>query len=176
MNRVPFAVALLWLLAIPSVAQIARPESPRRAPKAEDASAAAESAKSPAAKPQPRIGPAPEVAVSFAKWRVWQNVTIDPGQSIFLDSNLDFSLSDAARVSIRSEFTNLPDIEISAYWSVPEADFYNVADVVSGSELAYTNVGGAIFPAYGSQFRLRLTNTGYTTIHLFQVIVFARML
>jgi hypothetical protein len=46
---------------------------------------------------------------------------------------------------------------------------------VRGESLAYTNVGGAIFKTYGNQFRLRLTNTGSSTMYLTQVVVFMRV-
>jgi len=63
-------------------------------------------------------------------------------------------------VSIRSYNPDLRDIVMDAYWAVPQAEFYNVAEVVSGDTFPYRNVDGATFTTYGNQFRLRVTNTG----------------
>jgi hypothetical protein len=65
---------------------------------------------------------------------------------------------------------------MQAYWSVPEADQYVVAEAKTGKSLLYTNSGGAIFQVYGSQFRLILKNDGDTTMKIQQVIVFSRFL
>jgi hypothetical protein len=64
---------------------------------------------------------------------------------------------------------------MNAYWTVPQALYWNVADVVRGGTFAYTNVGGAVFNTYGSQLRLRLTNTGNATMYLSQVVIFTRV-
>jgi hypothetical protein len=63
---------------------------------------------------------------------------------------------------------------VQAYWSVPEADQYNVAEIKSGQQFLYSTTGGAVFQAYGSQFRLVLVNSGEQSIRLQNVIVFRR--
>lgn len=128
------------------------------------------------ARPLPRIAtPAPR-SEAYADWEVWRNIAIAPGQSVNLDSDMYFSTADSARVSVRSRNADLPAMVMNAYWAVPQAEFYNATDVVSGDTFAYNNTGGTTFPTYGTRFRLRLTNTGTSTMFLSQVVVFARVL
>lgn len=115
-------------------------------------------------------------ATGSSDWELWRNLTIGPGQSVTLHSDLDFSTAGTARVSFRSRNNDLPDLRMDAYWAVPQAEFFNVAEVVTGQNFPYRNVGGVTFTTYGSQFRLRLTNTGGTTIFLSQIIIFSWVL
>ena len=64
---------------------------------------------------------------------------------------------------------------MSAYWGVPQLPLYAVADVIGGTSFPYSNLGGATFNTYGSQFRLQVTNNGANPITLTQVLVFARV-
>ena len=156
MRRLIVTLILLGALSIGSFAQ-----------RDEDESAAVRTPKT--------NGTAPR-SYSYADWEVWRDITIAPGQSVNLDSGISFSTADTARVSIRSHNADLRDIVMDAYWAVPQAEFYNVAEIVTGDTFPYRNVGGATFTTYGNQFRLRLTNTGTSTMFLAQVIVFARTL
>jgi hypothetical protein len=126
------------------------------------------------AKARPNVAAPTPKSSSYADWDVWRNITIGAGQSVNLDSDIYYANADTARVSIRSRNNDLPSIVVSAYWAVPEAEFYNVTDIVNGGTFPYRNVGGATFSTYGSQLRLRLTNNGTSTMSLAQVIVFAR--
>jgi hypothetical protein len=141
---------------------------------ADDASEAEKPTKGVSLKAQARVKAEPRGSGSYGDWEVWRDVTIAAGQSVNLDSDMSFYTSDTARVSIRSRNSDLPNLVLNAYWAVPQALYWSVADVVRGEGLAYTNVGGAIFKTYGSQFRLRLTNTGSATMYLSQVVVFMR--
>jgi hypothetical protein len=107
-------------------------------------------------------------------WEYWVNLTIPAGSSLDLDSVMDFSYADSVRVTVRCSSGNLADVVLGAYWSVPRAPLFNVADVVRGDTFYYRNVGGATFQTYGSQFRLRIINNGVTGVTLSQVLVFAR--
>ena len=142
---------------------------------ADDVSEAQKPAKGTSLKAQARSKSEPRSYGSYGDWAVWRDVVIGPGQVVNLDSDMDFSASDTARVSIRSHSSDLPNLEMSAYWAVPQALYWNVADVVRGGTFAFTNVGGTVFNTYGSQLRLRLTNTGNSTMYLSQVIVFTRV-
>jgi len=104
---------------------------------------------------------------------VFTDLTIGPGQSINIDSGLDYANTDIVRVSIRSANADLNNLQLESYWSVPTADLYNATEAMDGSTFVFGNVGGAQFCVYGNQFRLVLTNTGSSTINLMQVMLFA---
>ncbi len=124
-----------------------------------------------ASQPGPRT-----LAPSYSSplWEYWVNVTIAAGSSLDLNSAMDFSYADSVRVTVRCSDGSLADVVLGAYWSVPRAPLFNVADVVRGDTFYYRNVGGATFNTYGSQFRLRIINNGVTGITLSQVLLFAR--
>ena len=113
---------------------------------------------------------------SSSLWNYWVNLTIPAGGYLDLDPAMDFSYTDSVRVTVRCSNGSLADVVLGAYWSVPLAPLFNVADVVKGDIFPYRNVGGAIFNTYGSQFRLRIINNGVTGITLSQVLMFARIL
>ncbi len=146
---------------------------------ADDAEAAkADLAKSPSSpKPDqrsPRLT-ASRISNSFyssSLWEYWVNLTIPAGGSLDLDSDIDFSYSENVRVTVRSDFGNLAEVTLGAYWTVPPAPFFNVADVVNGNTFYYRNVGGATFNTYGNWFRLRITNNGGSAVTLRQVLMF----
>lgn len=166
MNRILAAAAVLAVLASAGFAQTA----------ADDAPEAEKPSKGVYLKAQARVKSAePRSSYSYGDWEVWRDITIAPGQSVNLESDMSFVATDTARVTIRSRNSDLPNIVMNAYWAVPQALYWSVADVVIGERLAYTNVGGAVFNTYGSQFRLRLTNTGSATMYLSQVVIFTRV-
>jgi hypothetical protein len=176
MKPIWITATLLALLAAAVPAQTSRAiQPPRDAHPPEDPVAAEKSTKGLHAKTQPLATSTTPAMSSYARSEVWRDVTIGPGQSIYLDSSTDFSYADSARVSVRSRTVDLPYLVITAYWTTPLAAYYNATDAVSGSLFPFTNVGGATFTSYGSQFRLRLFNNGYDTIWLSQVIVYARL-
>jgi hypothetical protein len=113
---------------------------------------------------------------SSSLWNYWVNLTIPAGGSLDLNSVMDFSYSDSVRVTVRCSNGSLADVVLNAYWSVPLAPLFNVADVVKGDTFPYRNVGGATFNTYGSQFRLRIVNNGVIGVTLSQVLMFARIL
>jgi hypothetical protein len=101
------------------------------------------------------------------------NVAIGPGQSIEIDSGLDYTYAGTVRISVRSAAMDLGSLQFQAYWSVPDVDYYNATDFVDGSSFIYPNAGGMQFLVYGSQFRLVVTNSGSSTVSLTQVLLFA---
>jgi hypothetical protein len=117
---------------------------------------------------------APAASYSSAIWEYWVNLTIPAGSWLDLDSVMDFSHAGNVRVSVRCLDASLGNVVLAAYWTVPQAPFFNVADVVEGNTFYYRNVGGTTFNAYGSRFRLRIINNGVTGITLSQVLLFAR--
>src|SRR5262245_51147668 len=110
---------------------------------------------------------------SSSLWEYWINLTIPAGGSVDLDSDINFSYSENVRVTIRSDSGNLADVVLAAYWTVPQAPFFNVAEVVKGDTFYYRNAGGATFNTYGSRFRLRIINNGDSAVTLRQVLIFA---
>jgi hypothetical protein len=114
---------------------------------------------------------------SFSPWEYWNNVTIQPGGSVNLDSGLDYSSSDSAKVTVLSvNGASLGDLVLSAFWTVPTLKFFNAADVFTGDGSYYSDARAFTFPIYGSQFRLRLTNHGTSSVTLAQVLIFTRAL
>jgi len=111
---------------------------------------------------------------SSGLWDYWLNVVVPAHGWLDLDSAMDFSHADNVRVTIRCGVGNLTDLLLAAYWTVPQAPFFNVSDVVRGDSFYYRNVGGATFRTYGSRFRLRIVNNGATDVMLSQALVFAR--
>ena len=124
----------------------------------------------------PQIGSPSPQQYTYSGWEFWTNVLIPAGGSLNLDSQIDFSSSDSVRVTVRSEGDPLSGLVLSAYWAVPQLPSFNSAEVATGDKFYYTNVGGATFNTYGSQFRLRITNTGNTPVNLSQVLLFTRLI
>lgn len=174
MKRVLARAAILSAVALGAFAQSGRPTRFG----ADEESVALRSTADPVLRSNTRskAAAASPRAAGASDWELWRNLTIGPGQSITLHSDMDFSTAGTARISMRSRNNDLPDVRLDAYWSVPQAEFFNVAEVASGSDFPYRNVGGATFTTYGSQFRLRVTNTGSTNIFLSQVIIFSWVL
>jgi hypothetical protein len=178
MRRLIIAALVLGSLAIGSFAQRGRPAQSAAVAKVDDDETAAlrmSKALPSKAKAEANASATPR-SYSYADWEVWRDVTIAPGESVNLDSGISFTTADTARVSIRSRNADLREIVMNAYWAMPQAEFFNVAEIVTGDTFPYRNVGGATFTTYGNQFRLRLTNTGTSTMYLAQVVVFARTL
>lgn len=117
-------------------------------------------------------------SLSYSTWEVYKFFNIGPGQAVNLDSGIDFYASDLVSVTIRaaSGSVDLTDLEVLAYWSFPDADYWSVAETSHGLDFPFTNVGGAVFNVYGSQFRLRLVNNGTSTLSLAQVTIRCRSL
>jgi hypothetical protein len=112
---------------------------------------------------------------SYSSWEYWNNLTIQPGGWVNLDSSLDYSSSDSAKVTVLSvNGADLRDLVASAFWTVPALRFFNAADVFTGAGSYYSDARAFTFPIYGSQFRLRLTNHGTSAVTLAQVLIFTR--
>jgi len=166
MRQLTATISCLALLAASAAAQ--KPKSVDAAP----ASAKSGVSSIPPSRTQPRTDVSPKD--TYSEWAYWTNLTIQPGASVNLDSSLDYSTTDTVRVTVRSDAGDIANLVMSAYWSIPQVDFYGVADVVAGASFPYNNAGGATFNVYGSQFRLQLTNTGSDPMKLTQVLTFAR--
>jgi hypothetical protein len=131
---------------------------------------ASHAAKTPASK---TAKPAKPRDIANGSFEAFVNVAVGPGQSIAIDSGLDYTYADTVRISVRSAAMDLGSLQFQAYWSVPDADYYNATDYVDGSTFIYPNAGGMQFPVYGSQFRLVITNSGSATVNLTQILLFA---
>lgn len=167
MWRLTISTLCLVLLASPGIAQQS---------KAIDDESASRKAGSPTSVPS-KSKPLRSVVSqdSFSIWEFWTDVTIPAGASVNLDSRTDYSTVDTVRATIRSAGPDLNNVVVAAYWAIPQAPFYGIADVVAGTTFPFLNAGGATFNTYGSQFRLRVTNNGSNPISLTQVLIFARV-
>ena len=128
---------------------------------------------------KPADSTAPKATLSTAGYEVFKNITIGAGQSVSMDSTLDYSAADHVAVTYRT--TSNVDLttgvlSYQAYWAVPGADNFGVAEVDYGSNFPYTNAGGSTFTAFGNQFRLVITNSTKSTITLSQVTFYMRSL
>jgi len=113
-------------------------------------------------------------SLTYANYELTTNVVIPAGQYVDVESSLDYSAATSVAVTVRSSSGNASNLSLVAYWSVPEALYWNVVDVAEGTDFYYSNVGGARFNVYGNQFMLRLMNTGTAGVVLSQVLVFVQ--
>ena len=111
-----------------------------------------------------------------AKYEYSTNVIIPAGQTVNLDSALDYSSSDTIRVTVRSMNTDLLALLGTAYFTVPNATEFVTQEAFLGSDFFYSNSGGATFQVCGPQFRLALRNTGTTTMTLSSVLIYTHVL
>jgi len=119
----------------------------------------------------------PKAALSTANSEVYKNITIAPGQSTNIDSNIDYSAADRVAITyVGASGTDFSGLEVQALWSVASADYWGIAETDNGGNFPYTNAGGSIFQVFGNQFRLVLVNSGKTTITITQLLVYARSL
>jgi len=112
-------------------------------------------------------------ATNSANWESWRDLSIPAGQSITLDSSIDYSTFTALTFSFRSANKDAQNIVISTFWSVPDAGFVNSLDVVTGDAFYYSNTGGSTFSIGGTQLRLILSNAGTSTMNLQSAFVYA---
>jgi hypothetical protein len=118
-----------------------------------------------------------KASLSTSTFEVFKNVTIAPGQSVSLDSGIDYSATDRVAVTYRTvSGGDMSTMYIYAYWGIPIADSFGVAEEDNGSNFPFTNAGGEVFTVYGNQLQLRLENRGKTTIILTQVTLYIRSL
>lgn len=112
---------------------------------------------------------------------VFGPVVIAAGKSASFDSTLDYSYSSSVAVTVQcivctSTATSLStdNLVLQAFWTVPTAQLYVTVENKSALTFAYWDAGGAIFNAYGTQFRLTLQNNGSQTIAIQQITLFRR--
>lgn len=116
------------------------------------------------------------IPATSAKYEYYSNVVIPAGQTVNLDSSLDYSSSDTIRVTVRSTNTDLPALLGTSYFTVPNANEYLTQEAFLGSDFFYSNSGGATFQVCGPQFRLALRNTGTATMTLSSVLIYTHVL
>jgi len=118
-----------------------------------------------------------KTAETEGKWEVFKDITVDAGKSVVLDSRIDFSSLDKVAVAIRSASDSLSDLEnltVQAFWSVPDADYFSAAEIKFGRTFPFTNSGSVLFGVYGSEFRLILRNEGALSLKIGQLFIFCR--
>ena len=128
-----------------------------------------------AVKPAAASSTTPTTPLTSAKWDYFTSVTIPAGQTVNLESTIDFSSSDIVRVTVRSAGTDLLNLLGTAYFTVPNATEFVTQEVMLGSDFFYSNSGGAGFQVCGPQFRLALRNLGSTTLTLTSVLIYTRV-
>ncbi len=177
LRRIGTVPLLVAGLALGVQAQSPAPQPGTGSPKASAAKPAAASARSQGARAKPMAGP----DIVNTNSEVFFNVVIDAGQTVSLDSTLDYTSAGTVAVAVdcpgcTTEATSLGSagLKLNAAWLVPNANTYMFTENESGNALAYWDAGGAIFNVYGSQFRLNLQNSGSQGILLQQVTLFLR--
>ncbi len=112
---------------------------------------------------------------------VFLSVVIGAGQTVSLDSTLDYTSAGTVAVAVECSAcatgaTSLGSagLTLNAAWLVSNASAYMFTENESGSGLTWWDGGGAVFNVYGSQFRLVIQNGGSQGILLDQVTVFLR--
>lgn len=112
---------------------------------------------------------------------VFQNILIDAGQSIPIDSTLDYSSAATVAVTIyctvcSTGATSLGNsgLVLQATWLVANAATYVATETKSATTFPYWDAGGGLFTVYGSQFRLNLQNKGSQPIAVQQLTIFRR--
>jgi hypothetical protein len=110
---------------------------------------------------------------------VFQNVVIQAGKNVAIDSTLDYSSASTVAVTVQcttctSAAASLGSLGLvlQARWLVLNADSFVATESKAGTAFAYWDAGGAVFNVYGSQFRLVLQNKGSYAITLQQVTTF----
>ena len=116
------------------------------------------------------------VPVTSAKYEYYTNVTIPAGQSVNLDSMLDYSSSDTVAVTVRSTKSDIASLLGTAFFTVPNATEYFTQDAFLGNNFFFNNTGGYVFQVCGPQFRLTLQNSGTSTMTLSSVLVYTHVL
>ncbi len=125
---------------------------------------------------RPSADAATPAPATSAKYEYYTNVTIPAGQSINLDSALDYSSSDTIAVTVRSAKADIANLVGTGYFTVPTATEYFTQEAFSGQNFNYSNTGGASFTVCGPQFRLTLQNQSTATITLSSVLVYTHIL
>lgn len=112
---------------------------------------------------------------------IFQNIIVPPGNSIPLDSSIDYSSVGTVAVAVQcsgcsSAATSLgtSGLILQARWTVPNGALLVATENKAATTFAYWDAGGAIFNVYGPQFRLVLQNTGTQPISLQQITIFRR--
>lgn len=121
--------------------------------------------------------PLRKAAETEGKWEVFKDITVDAGKSVVLDSRIDYSSLDKVAVAVRSASDSLSDLEdliLQTFWSVPDADYFSAAEIKFGRTFPFTNSGSVLFGVYGSEFRLILRNEGGLSLKVGQLLIFCR--
>jgi hypothetical protein len=163
----------VWLVALLSsfgVSALALAGEPQRAP--------VEPVRASNARAHPSSSSGSAPVASSSNWELYQNVVINAGSSVSIDSGLSFATYEHVAVSVRctaatTSATSMSGIVLQPLWSVPGAELFSIAEFALGSKFAYWDAGGAVFQVYGPQFRLTIENTGSSAITLDQVVIFA---
>lgn len=115
------------------------------------------------------------VPLTSAKYEYYTNVTIPAGQSVNLDSTIDYSASGTISVTLRSTKSDIAALLGTAFFTVPDATEYVTQEAFLGSDFFYNNSGGATFQVCGPKFRLTLQNISNASIMLSSVLVYTHV-
>jgi hypothetical protein len=113
-------------------------------------------------------------AIAASNWETYKNLQVDPGKSVVIESEMDFTSADKAVVTVRSTSETdsyFAGLTLTAAWSHPDVDLYSVVEEAKGTAFPYWNTGGAVFQVFGPQFRLILQNSGTQILTIQQVVI-----
>jgi hypothetical protein len=116
----------------------------------------------------------PRAADTSVIVEVFKNFTVAPGQSVAFDAVSDFTRADKANVGIQCPAsTDLHNVQLQFFWTLPGADFYVGTDFANGTSLAFTNMGGAVVAVFGSSLRILVMNKGTVAAQCNQLSIYA---
>jgi len=117
----------------------------------------------------------PAAPLTSAKYEYYTNVTIPSGQSVNLDSTIDYSSSGTISSTLRSAKSDIASLLGTAFFTVPNALEYVTQEAFLGSNFFSNNSGGATVQVCGPQFRLTLQNLGSNSMTPSSVLVYTHV-
>ena len=105
-------------------------------------------------------------------YEAFGNFAVQAGQNLNLASTTDWTGATQVAIAVHCpSATSLQNVQILPYWGVnlDVAQVLTAADVILGKNLAFTNAGGSVVNAYGSQLVVQIRNTGTTAITCDQI-------
>ena len=110
---------------------------------------------------------------SLSAFDAFTTIVLPPGQTINLTSVIDWTGADHVSIAIECPTsTSLQRVQLFVTWGIALAPFYTTTDVILGSNLLFSNMGGATVPAYGNNLQIVMANSGSTTVACDQLTVY----
>jgi hypothetical protein len=88
---------------------------------------------------------------SLSNFDAFTNIVVSPGQTINLTSSADWTGADHVAIGISCPpSTSLQKVQLLVTWGMSLAPFYTSTSVIQGSNLLFSNMGGAVVSAFGN--------------------------